>query len=32
MKRYDIDRDGKWNIREFLAAFKPINYQKINTR
>ncbi|CAD8210634.1 unnamed protein product [Paramecium pentaurelia] len=32
MKRYDIDRDGKWNVREFLAAFKPINYQKINTR
>ncbi|CAD8124822.1 unnamed protein product [Paramecium sonneborni] len=32
MKRYDIDRDGKWNIREFLTAFKPINYQKINIR
>lgn len=32
MKRYDIDRDGKWNVREFLAAFKPINYQKINIR
>jgi hypothetical protein len=25
VKRYDNDRDGKWNIKEFLSAFFPQN-------
>lgn len=32
MKRYDIDRDGRWSSKEFMTAFKPLNYQKINPR
>ncbi|KAM3143280.1 hypothetical protein pb186bvf_004612 [Paramecium bursaria] len=32
MKRHDLDRDGKWNLKEFYSAFKAENYQKISQR